>query len=244
MNINPLNIVLRPRKTVQEAQDKPSFKTALLLSVIPAFVIFFGYILFGFPLSLSSFLSLLLGMVRNFLTWIIIAIVFYVSAFLVRGKVMRGSFAGIASSLSLSWVMLSLLTILSFLFYFATPLTFEVAKIAAQEGLPQQSAEELAEIVFSKDAGALEEFIEMHSIERIEELESLVESGVPAFNPGALLAVLVLGAVFFFYGAVIIPFFIVAEVFEVRFLYDFFLWVLLSALSGAVFWLLWAVLPF
>jgi len=238
MNVNFLNLFFRPRKMVQLAQDKPNLKLALFVVVLPTIISFLGNIAFGFPITALSFAFLIKSAVKYFAIWLIISIIFYIVAFIVRGKVMRGTFSGIASILSLPWVIASLLTVLSFTAYFISPVVFETSRVSALEGLETGQALELAAIVSGGSDEALAEFISENGIERAEELWALKGMELPLFNPIPLLLFVLLGALFFFYGIALIPFFAIAEIFEVNFLYDLLLWLFLGAISFGVFGLL------
>ncbi len=223
---------------IQLAQEKPDMRLSVLLVLLPSVIGFFGYLFFGFP-AMPLFVSMVKGILKNIAVWLIVAIVFYVVAFLIKGKIMRGTFTGIASSIALLWIVVSLLTILSVLsIYFVSPVTFEVSKIAAWEDLSQNEAAQLAGIVFNGSAKELDEFVSMHGIERVQELKELSQLNAPLFNPLPLLLVVIIGAFLLFYGALLVPFFIVAEIFEVNFLQDFTIWLLLEGISFGVFWLI------
>lgn len=114
MKINPI----KPKESVQSCIDRPDMRLALVLTLLPPLVSTIGTALFGFPIIPAT---TALSFVRSIANWLLISIAAYVILYLFKGKTLQGKFSGVASAISLLWIVSLLLTLIGFVF---VPLAF------------------------------------------------------------------------------------------------------------------------
>jgi hypothetical protein len=114
--------LLKPRESVQSCIDRPDTRIAFLLVLIPTIVSIIGYSIYGFPFQWED---MGLSFVSSVLNWLLLSIVAYIILYFFKGKqFLAGKFSGIASALSLLWLVNLLLVIVGIFFF---PLVFSPA---------------------------------------------------------------------------------------------------------------------
>jgi len=103
--------ILNPKKAVQSAVDRPDFRLAFVVVLLPALLAGIGTLLLGFSVSPAS---LLWSLVRSVLNWLALGIIVYVLLYLLKGRIISGKFQSIGSALSLIWIVLTLFLVIGF----------------------------------------------------------------------------------------------------------------------------------
>ncbi|MBS3061658.1 MAG: hypothetical protein J4215_03680 [Candidatus Diapherotrites archaeon] len=105
--------VLHPLKAVQSGLDKPDVGLGFFLVLLPTLIAFLVMLLLGFPIN---FLLVVVNLFKGVANWIVLGIVIYILAYLVRGKEVAGRFSGILSAASLIWVLALIVTLIGIVF--------------------------------------------------------------------------------------------------------------------------------
>lgn len=123
--------LLHPKKAVERAFDKPNFFLAVAVVLLPVVISIFGTLLVGLQLNL---LSIVFWALESVIAWITFGILLYVIAFVIEGKQVQGRIVGIFCSLSLLWIVFSIISVLGFLLVAAMPPEVITSVSALQKG--------------------------------------------------------------------------------------------------------------
>lgn len=107
--------VFAAKSSIASCMDRPDLRLAFILTLIPAILSAIGQWYIGFPFRISE---TAVALARSVIMWLLLSAVAYIVLYLVRGKDLQGKIMGIASSLSLLWILSSILTLIGFGFFF------------------------------------------------------------------------------------------------------------------------------
>ncbi len=130
--------LLKPKDSIQSCLDRPDMRIALVLTLIPTIVSTIGYFFFAFPFQWSQ---MGLSLVSSVVVWLLFSLVAYVVLHLFKGKQVQGKFTGIASALSLLWLINLLLVIIGIFFVpfvFSPPILEQANLLATGQIEPEQ----------------------------------------------------------------------------------------------------------
>ncbi|MCX8190124.1 MAG: hypothetical protein N3F05_02750 [Candidatus Diapherotrites archaeon] len=173
MEINPINIFIKPKKTIEKTISKPDFKISFLIILSPTilYTMFGLFAGFGFDL-----LDTIKHGAASYFAWIIISAVIYFFAFMVNSKDVKGKFYGILSAISFVWLFLAIIMCISFVVLYSSPKIFAMIT----EVKKQSASLPYAYNIFDENAGAI---LQKHGI---------TESDLSDFSNKAFLASLLL----------------------------------------------------
>lgn len=147
--------VFSPRNSVKSALLQPDLKSVAVLVLVSAILSIIFTILSGMAVSpLQVFLSI----ARSFLVLLVLSVVLYGLFHIVKGEHnAKGKFQGIVSAVSMVYIAVIVLTIVSFIL---TPMVFSknfssIMKQAQQGTISAETAKEQFNLIMSKDPNAI-----------------------------------------------------------------------------------------
>lgn len=231
MQINPVRVFFKPGKTVREAVENPNFSKAFFLVLLPAVILLLSFLLVELDVQIVSFVGYAL---KNYLLWFVAAASIYFFSFLAVGKKMKGKFSGVYSSLSVMWLLISLVLVLMiFSSLIFSPKFFVMVRVMKNENLGSIEGTQLLRIMAKNDPVALQNFKKAYNIES-DLSPLLLEEGEELFNVPGMLVTLGGAIVLFFYILFVYPFYTIKEVTQLNPAYSFIVYVFAIALLLSV----------
>lgn len=214
MEINPINIFLKPRKIVEEAVSKPDFKIAFLIVLAPTIL----YALFNLFSGLGlDFLDTIKHGAASYFAWIVVSAVIYFFTFMANSKEAKGKFNGILSAISFAWLFLAIIMIVSFIVLYSSPKIFAMVTEVKKQPISKTYTYNL----FDENAGAM---LQKYGI---------TEGELSDFSNKAILAAILL-FVFLFYMVFVYPFLTIKKVAKTNYLKSLLLYLLSGLLTVPV----------
>ncbi len=130
--------LLKPKESIQSCLDRPDMRIALVLTLIPTIVSTIGYGFFGLSFQWSQ---TGLALVSSVVVWLLFSLAAYLVLYLFKGKQVQGKFTGIASALSLLWLVNLLLVLVGMVFVplvFSAPVLEQAKLLATGQIEPEQ----------------------------------------------------------------------------------------------------------
>ncbi len=138
----PLSLFYSPGKTVKRALERPSVELAILLVVLPVIIALLFRLSLGFGVS---FFGEGYALFSNIVSWILMTLIIYLVLFAVKGIGSTVKLSGIATAVGMSWLVVAVLMVVSFLFLFSLgPAVIEPVRAASAGEIPVNDALETA----------------------------------------------------------------------------------------------------
>lgn len=214
MEINPINIFLKPRKTIEKAVSKPDFKIAFLIVLVPTIL----YALFNLFSGLGlDILDTIKHGAASYFAWIVVSAVIYFFTFMANSKEAKGKFNGILSAISFAWLFLAIIMIISFIVLYSSPKIFAMATEVRKQSVSTTYAYNIFDENYS---ATLQKY-------------GITDSELSDFSTKAILAAIVL-FVFLFYMMFVYPFLTIKQVAKTTHLKSLLLYLLSGLLTVPV----------
>ncbi|MEM0360225.1 MAG: hypothetical protein QXK06_02710 [Candidatus Diapherotrites archaeon] len=208
MDLNPVNLLFFPGKTVKKAIEKPSFNTALFLVLSPSIITVLAFLAVSLEIDWIWLASYTL---KNYLGWMLFSSAVYFFAFLAIGKQMKGTFSAIYSSLSFCWLIFALMVLLGFIASIAfAPKLLGLARIARDAKLDAVETALFSDLVANRDQTGLEEFLKERGI-KTDASTLLPAEGEEILGGPGMLLVAAIALVLLVYALIVFPFLAVKQ---------------------------------
>jgi len=184
MNLNPIVMLRHPIRFIGAIIEKPNFRKAFFIVLLPTALYALFNLLSG--LAIDVFETIKYG-ATSYLAWIIIAAIIYFVAFLAKGKEIRGKFLPILCAISIIWLLVALLMLVTFVAVYSSPKIFALMMAIRKSPIGTNEVAQIYSLLSNKNMEGLKEYASAHGI-NLELSDLPAEADLNAFYNTMLIA--------------------------------------------------------
>ncbi len=207
-------LLFKPRESVKSALETPNLGLGIALILLSAILGLGSAVLIGAKINAAN---VAFQLVKGIGGWLIASAIIYFAVLLLKGKQeMKHKFASFASGLSLTFVYISLFTLIMLAanLMFMPPAYVSLMKIGFNEHLTDSEILELSLILQSKDMQKLNQFTadRLFTTENRTELEGIITENQTLLSPSLMATLIVLQLLLVvFLGYLVVPYMLISE---------------------------------
>lgn len=226
MHLNPIKLIRHPAKSIAEAIERPEFKKAILIVLLPTILLATFNLLSGLAIDV-------LGTIKygamSYIAWVIIASTIYFFAFLAKGKEIRGKFVSILCAVSIIWLLVAVAMAVSFLAFYSSPKIFALMTTMRRHSVNAYDAASIYAMLSSGNMEGAKAYASARGIDVDFTKYALTESEWSSFYAISSVAFIVF-AVLLFYIIFVWPFLTIKIVAKLGYAPSF-VWYLISTIA-------------